>query len=115
MYQFSYGEIIEEAATSSRVRERGAMDRAIALLEEAEDEGLRSVRGVEALLFTRRLWTIMLEDLARSDNDLPRELRANLISIGLWIMKEAERVRNGETDSVRTLIEIMSIIRDGLK
>lgn len=115
MYQFSYGEIIEEAATSSRAREHGAMERAIALLEEAERDGLRSVKGVEALLFARRLWTIMLEDLARADNDLPRELRANLISIGLWIMKEAERIRNDEKASARTLIEIMSIIRDGLK
>ncbi|MGE0211640.1 MAG: flagellar biosynthesis regulator FlaF, partial [Parvibaculaceae bacterium] len=106
---------IEEAATGSRARERDAKDRAITLLEEAEREGLRSVKGVEALLYTRRLWAIMLEDLARTDNDLPRELRANLISIGFWILKEAERVRNGEIQSVRTMIEITSIIRDGLK
>ncbi|MGE0212580.1 MAG: flagellar biosynthesis regulator FlaF, partial [Parvibaculaceae bacterium] len=55
MYQFSYGEIIEEAATGSRARERDAMDRANTLLEEAEREGLRAVKGVEALLYTRRL------------------------------------------------------------
>lgn len=114
MYQFSYGEIINEAAETARERERAAVGRSIELMEAAETSGARSREAIEALLYTRRLWSMLLEDLAKADNELPAELRANLISIGLWIMKEAEKVRLEEQGSFRPLIEVSSILRDGL-
>ena len=54
---------------------------------------MRSREAIEAVLFVRRLWGILIEDLARPENDLPQTLRADLISIGLWIMREAEQIR----------------------
>ena len=42
------------------------------------------------------------------------DLRAQLISIGIWMMKEIERLRTGATASFADLIEINAIIRDGL-
>ncbi len=115
MYQFSYGEIVNEAAAGSRERERAAIHRSIELLQAAEKGGVRSREAIEALLFTRRLWAILLEDLGNPANGLPPELRANLISIGFWVMKEAERLRREESATFRPLIEISTILRDGLK
>jgi flagellar protein FlaF len=115
MYQFSYGEIINEAAAGSRERERAAVGRSIELLQAAEANGARSREAVEALLYTRRLWAMLLEDLARTDNELPTELRASLVSIGLWIMREAEKLRLDESANFRPLIEVSTILRDGLK
>ena len=62
-----------------------------------------------------RVWTSFIEDLGSPDNALPRELRANLISIGLWLLREAEEVRQGRSENFEGLIEVSQIIRDGIQ
>ena len=93
MYQFSYAEVLDETPRGARERERQAIERSIELLEAAEKSGVRSREAIEAVLFVRRLWGVLIEDLADPENDLPQALRADLISIGLWIMREAEQIR----------------------
>ena len=62
-----------------------------------------------------RVWTSFIQDLGSTDNELPKELRANLISIGLWLLREAEAVRQGESENFDGLIEVSQIIRDGIQ
>lgn len=114
MYQFTYAEVVEDSPREMRAREHDALDRAVALLEAAQGTGAQSPEGQEALNYLRRLWTIFIDDLGSNGNDLPEDLRAQLISIGIWIMKEIERLRTGAQDSFGDLIEITAIIRDGL-
>jgi flagellar protein FlaF len=38
-----------------------------------------------------------------------------LISIGLWIMREAEQIRLEKSSNFRGIIEVSTAIRDGLK
>ncbi len=56
-----------------------------------------------------------IDDLARPENDLPDALRAELISIGIWITNEINRMRLGKSDNFGGLIEICAIIHSGLK
>ena len=114
MYQFSYAEIVEDTAQDCRAREQLAFDRAITLLTAAKEKGVRSRETVEALLFLRRLWSTLMDDLVSPENGLPAPVRANLISIGLWVMKEADRIRLEKSDNFEGLIEINAILRDGL-
>jgi flagellar protein FlaF len=114
MYQFTYAEVVDDSPREMRARERDALDRAVVLLEAAQKTGAQSTEGHEALAYLRRLWTIFLDDLGSNGNDLPEDLRAQLISIGIWIVKEIERLRTGAQDSFDDLIEIVAIIRDGL-
>jgi len=114
MYQFSYAEVLDETPKGARERERQAIDRSIELLREAETKGVRSRESVEALLFLRRLWMYLLEDLAKPENDLPPQLRADLISIGLWVLREGEAIRLEKSSNFQGLIEVSSAIRDGL-
>ena len=114
MYQFSYAEVIDESPREMRARERDAMDRAIQLLRAAQEKGPGSREVVDALFYLRRLWSIFLEDLNNPNNELPQKLRAGLISIGIWINKEIERIRTGKTKDLTPMIEINEIIRDGL-
>jgi flagellar biosynthesis activator protein FlaF len=114
MYQFSYAEVIDESPREMRAREREAMDRAIQLLRTAQEKGSGTREVVDALFYLRRLWSIFLEDLNNPNNELPQQLRAGLISIGIWINKEIDRVRTGKTKDLTPLIEINEIIRDGL-
>ena len=82
---------------------------------KSREKGPQSPEGINALFFARRIWVRFIEDLGSSDNELDAELRANLISVGIWILKESERLRNGAADNFDAIIEISGIIRDGLK
>ena len=114
MYEFAYNEIVEDSSRSMRAHEARALDRVISLLHEAQDAGPKSRQGISALYQLRTLWTVFLEDLNGRENGLPASLRAGLISIGIWVIKEIERLRGGEAADLAALIEINQIIRDGL-
>jgi flagellar biosynthesis activator protein FlaF len=114
MYEFAYNEVIEDSRQSMRARERQAMERVIGMLREAQRKGPLSRERVDALFYLRRLWMIFLDDLKDPNNELPAQLRAGIISIGIWMMKEIDRVRGGLTDDLGPMIEINEIIRDGL-
>jgi flagellar biosynthesis activator protein FlaF len=114
MYEFAYNEAVEDSRQTMRARERAAMDRVIGMLRAAQEKGPLSRERIEALFHLRRLWTIFLDDLKDPNNELPEQLRAGIISIGVWMMKEIERVRTGVTDDLAPMIEINEIIRDGL-
>jgi flagellar protein FlaF len=115
MYQFPYAEVLEETPQTARTREREAIQRSIDLLEAADKAGVQSREAVEALLFVRKLWSVLIEDLGKPENDLPKQLRADLISIGLWIMREAEQIRLEKSSNFKGIIEVSSNIRDGLE
>jgi flagellar biosynthesis activator protein FlaF len=115
MYEFAYNQVIEDSRQTMRARERQALDRVIAMLRAAHEKGPASRERVEALFYLRRLWMIFLNDLNDPNNELPEQLRAGIISIGIWMMKEIDRVRGGATDDLTPMIEINALIRDGLK
>lgn len=115
MYQLSYAEHISENPRECRDRERLALEHAIALLVKAEGAGQRSLDAMVALDFVSRLWNAFIQDLVDPENDLSEPLRADLISIGIWIIKETALIRSGESSNFRGVIEICEIIRDGLK
>ena len=115
MYEFAYNEVIEDSRQTMRARERQAMDRVIAMLRAAQEKGPGSRERVDALYYLRRLCMIFLNDLRDPNNELPDQLRAGIISIGIWMNKEIDRVRGGLTNDLTPMIEINELIRDGLK
>lgn len=114
MYKFSYAEILDDSGNEARGRERAALDRAIELLSVAEVNGARSQEASTALLQVQRLWNFLIADLANPQNGLAEQLRADLISIGIWVMKEADRILNDQQQSFTALIDVNKTIRDGL-
>jgi flagellar biosynthesis activator protein FlaF len=115
MYRFSYAEILEDASDESREREKVAFDHAIDLLQKAKLKGTKSPESSSAILFVQRLWNFLIEDLMSPENGLPEALRADLVSIGIWIMKEADLIRQGLSENFTALIDINTMIRDGLR
>lgn len=115
MYQFSYTEIMEDDVADAKSRERQALDRSIDLLKAARDASHVARLTIEALFYTRRVWIRFIEDLRQPENELNTELRANLISIAIWILKECERIRRRQSDNFQGIIDVTTIIRDGLK
>lgn len=115
MYQFSYAEIMADDVADSREREKQVLDRAVSLLRAAEFKGRESREAVEALYYTRRVWVALIDDLRLADNQLPANLKADLISIGIWILKEVDRIRMRQSVNFKGIADIITIIRDGLK
>jgi flagellar protein FlaF len=115
MYQFPYAEVLDDSPKAARERERKALEHCIGLLKAAQASGPRSREAIEALLFLRRLWSAFIEDLANAENDLPKAVRADLISIGLWVMREADDIRLEKAEKFDDLIEVCQVICDGLK
>ena len=114
MFEFAYKDIIEDSPSAMRAQERQALDGVIRLLRDAATRGPQSVEAIHALYQLRRLWSVFLDDLKSPENGLPDSLRARLISIGIWVSKESERLRTGSSTDFTPLIEINEIIRDGL-
>jgi flagellar protein FlaF len=115
MYQFSYAEIMEDGVADAKDRERQALDRSIELLTAAMNDGAYSRKSIEAVYYTRRVWISLIEDLKQPENELAAELRANLISIAIWILKECERIRKRQSENYQGIIDVTTIIKDGLK
>ena len=111
----AYETVVEDSGYEARGRERQALSLGIDRLERLQKEPRFSMEDqVESLLYVRRLWTIFIEDLAHPENGLPEQLRADIISIGLWVVKEADRLREEKSNDVVQLIEINRLIRDAL-
>lgn len=115
MYQSLYNEIARETADQARDIERLVLLRSIDLLRVAQAKGLKSREAIDAILYVNRLWSMMMEDLAKPTNDLPDTLKAGLISIGIWMLRRAEDVRQGRVDDVQAMIDITQTICDGLE
>lgn len=115
MHHFTYSTVVAEGPAVARAGEREVILRSIELMEAAEHAGPGSREVVDAVYFINRLWCHMIEDLGSQDNNLPKELRAKLISIGLYLMRRANEVREAEGGSFRGMINISQTIADGLK
>lgn len=114
MYRQFYAQVVEESPGAARERERVLLERAIRFLAVAKVKGARSPESFEATANLRRLWTILLEDLGSEGNALPLALRASLISIGLWVLREVDSIDSGKSDNFDGLIEINQMIAEGL-
>jgi len=111
----AYETVVEDSGREARGRERQALSLGIDRLERLQKEQCFSIEDqVQSLLYVRRLWTIFIEDLAHPENGLPEKLRADIISIGLWVVKEADRLREERSTDVVQLVEINRMIRDAL-
>jgi flagellar biosynthesis activator protein FlaF len=115
MYQFPYADVLENSPKVARERERQVFERCLELFRAAEEKGPNSMEAIEALAFCRRMWATLLEDLASPENALPKELRAEIISIGIWVIREAENIRLGTTTSFKALIDVTTALYEGLQ
>ena len=111
---FSYDEAASDTELAARQAEAAALEEIIRLLELAEEKGSHSVEAVSALYATRQVWAVLIEDLGSVNNAMPIQLRADLISIGLWVIRESEAIRLGNSENFKGIIEITRMIKEGL-
>ena len=110
----AYEMVVEDSSGEARARERHVLSAGVDRLERLRNESFSDEELIESLLYIRRMWAVFIEDLSHPENGLPEKLRADLISIGLWAIKEADRLREGRSNDVAQLIDINRLIRDAL-
>lgn len=115
MYEQLYEEVAQEASHRIRQDEQRAFRHSIGLMEKARKAAPGSRESVEAVFFLNRLWGVLLEDLASRENELPEDLRAKLISIGIWVLRYSEDIRLGKKHDFVPLIEVSECIYSGLE
>ncbi|MEL6217001.1 MAG: flagellar biosynthesis regulator FlaF [Pseudomonadota bacterium] len=67
-----------------------------------------------ALHENTRLWTALMADLAEQENELPMELRAQLISLGLFMRRHTDDVLRGSAEP-GVIVDINTAIMRGLR
>lgn len=68
---------------------------------------------VEAIDRNRKLWIALAADCADDNNLLPRETRAAIISLSIWVQKYSREVTRGGED-LSALIDVNRNIMKGL-
>jgi flagellar protein FlaF len=76
----------------------------------AKDDAILLARAVSD---NTTVWYILISDLASEGNQLPIELRAQIVSVGLAVIRECEKLNKSDVD-LDFLISINQAIIEGL-
>lgn len=67
----------------------------------------------DALHWNRRMWSTFATDCAVEGNKLPKMLRAQIISLSIWVGKHSSKVIR-EKEDVQALIDVNKSVMEGL-
>lgn len=84
-----------------------------ALMHAATVEREDIATRISALDWNRRLWSTLATDCANPDNALAMPLRAQIISISLFVGRHSSAIMRGEEDFT-ALIDINRMVMQGL-
>ena len=83
-------------------------------LIDAQQSGKRGGPLAETLDWNRTMWRALASDCLDDRNQLTREVRAQIVSLSMWVAKYSKRVaRDGAP--IEPLIEINRTIMQGLQ
>lgn len=101
-------------AEMPRATEYRLMQEITGELMAARDAGLAGAALVPTLHRNRELWSAFSTDCGAPGNGLPATLRAQIISLALWVDRYTSDVAVGR-DSIVSLIDLNRNIMDGLR
>jgi len=85
-----------------------------ALMDAAASDPLDLAVRMDALDWNRRLWSTLATDCASADNQLPPPVRAQIISLSLWVNRHTSAVMR-RTEDFEPLINLNRTIMQGLQ
>ena len=89
----------------------GQVTRALMDAEQLDRSQIRE--RMDALDWNRRMWSMLGADCSLATNGLPEMVRANIISLSIWVNKHTSLVMRNQ-EEIGPLIEINRIIMQGL-
>jgi flagellar protein FlaF len=101
-----YGKVIRETENPREI-ERRVFERITGEMEAAGQPDAAFTARIVAMSRNRDLWLALTCDLADENNVLPAPLRARIISLGIWVLGETQRLLADE----RPLDDLIAINR----
>jgi len=106
----------QQANLSGRDLEAMAFTRAALKLEDAKKLTDQPAEFGKALRFNHLLWTIIQADIVEPENQLPAEIKANIMSLSIFVDKQtAKALRTRDAADLETLININKNLAAGLR
>jgi flagellar protein FlaF len=102
---------VQETSDDPRAVEHRALARVTGMLVSGAEKGGPAL--AEACHMNRMLWTIFQTDLAMPENALPDTLKAQLISLSVWVQRYTAKVLF-ENASIDPLVSVNRSIMEGL-
>lgn len=118
MSKSKYGAYEQQQKQSLSPREVEAMafTKAALLLEDAKKIANDVDEFSRALRFNHLLWTIMQADITEDENQLPPEIKANVMSLSIFVDKQTTKaLRSGDGKDLDVLININRNLAAGLR
>lgn len=81
---------------------------------EAERNGLKGALLIDSLHRNREMWSAFATDCGAKGNGLPPQLRAQIVSIALWVERHTSAVMAGR-EKIADLISVNRTIMEGLR
>jgi flagellar biosynthesis activator protein FlaF len=100
-----------ESPRDAEYRLFGQVTRALMEAAESPQDDLQT--RINALDWNRRMWCAMAADCAQPENALPPALRAQIISLSMWVGRYSSQVMRGH-ETFDALIDINRIMMQGL-
>lgn len=101
----------QQMAESPRATEYRALGMVTGKLIAARDGDRRAL--IDACHLNEKLWTIFQSDLVTPENGLPNALKAQLISLAIWVQRYTAQVMRGDAP-VDPLIDVNKTLMEGL-
>ena len=109
----AYQQVAQRAESPRQTEYRLFGEVTRALMEAADIEATEVATRMTALDWNRRLWATLANDCAQSDNALPEVVRAQIISLSLFVNRHTSAVVRREAP-IDLLIEVNRSIMQGL-
>jgi flagellar protein FlaF len=104
----------QAAADNPRSTEYRLFGQVTGALMSADRAGLKGAELADAIDWNRRMWSTLAIDCMDESNQMSRELRAQIISLSLWVTRYSSQVMQ-EGAPLEPLIDINRNIMQGLK
>ena len=104
----------QRAAENPRRTEYRLFGQVTGALIDAQSAGAQGIKLIDAIDWNRRMWSTLAIDCMDNGNKLPKEVRAQIVSLSLWVNKYSSEVMQ-KGASLEPLIEINRTIMQGLR
>ncbi len=100
---------------NKREMDAAAFSQAAYVMDQARQKLDDKELGERALKYNQMLWSIVQADVSQSDNALPEELKANLMSLSIYVDKQTTKGLSNPSDELFDgLISMNLNIAEGL-
>ena len=112
----AYGSVAKQIA-NPRELEADLLLKAAARLQGIHDAwDDRKPQLDAALIYNRKLWTVLMTSVTEKDHPLPREIRQNVANLGLFVMNQTvAMMQDPQRERLGSLININRELATGLR